>query len=97
MTAAVPGEHGGDCAAGDVEEAPQIHPGDRVVIFVGVIGERLGDEDPSVIDQGVDPAKPRQRLLGDAGAGPGSAKSPGTVRISGSSEAVIEREFATTA
>src|SRR6266550_1435896 len=60
-------------AAGDVEEAAQIHPGHRVVVLVGVVGERLGDERSGIVDQGVDPAEPVQGVFHDvrAGARPG--------------------------
>jgi hypothetical protein len=73
VAAVAVGEHRGDGAAGDVEEAAQVHPGHHLVVLVGVVGERLGDEHSGVVDQGVDPAEPVQGLFDDvrAGARPG--------------------------
>jgi hypothetical protein len=50
-----------------------VHPGHRVVVLVGVVGERLGDEHSGIVDQGVDPAEPVQGMFDDvrAGARPG--------------------------
>ncbi|MNY70140.1 hypothetical protein D3C86_2082130 [compost metagenome] len=54
---------------GDVEEAIQVHREHIGVVFSGVFGEGFGDEDPGVVDQGVDAAETFDRftdhLLGD--------------------------------
>ncbi|MNG00446.1 hypothetical protein D3C84_833820 [compost metagenome] len=49
--------HLGDGELGDVEEAIQVHRQHIGVVFSGVLGERFGDEDTGVVDQGVDAAK----------------------------------------
>jgi hypothetical protein len=46
-----------DRELGDVEEAVQVHRQHVGVVFGGVRGERFGDEDTGVVDQGVDAAK----------------------------------------
>ncbi len=56
--AAALGEHVLDGELGDVEEAVEVHRGHGGVVVGGVVGERLGDEDACVVDQGVDPAEP---------------------------------------
>ena len=38
----------------------------RAIVFGGVVGERLGDEDAGVVDQRVDAAEARDRLRDDA-------------------------------
>ena len=92
------GEHSGDRALRDVEKAGQIHCSDELVVRHGVLGERLGDEDAGVVDQRVHPCRT---------APPPSAQCGRRSRVRrcrprprprpGSSEGVIEREFATTA
>ncbi|MNI32307.1 hypothetical protein D3C73_862160 [compost metagenome] len=46
--------HFGDGQLSDVEEAVQVHRQHVGVVFGGVLGERFGDEDAGVVDQGVD-------------------------------------------
>jgi hypothetical protein len=46
-----------------VEEAAQVHRGHHLVVCARVVGERLADEDPGVVDQRVDPPEPVERLL----------------------------------
>ncbi len=53
-------------AAGDVEEAVQIGRQHRGIVLVGVVGERLGDEDAGIVDQRVDLTELLERLLDDA-------------------------------
>ena len=61
--------HLGDGELGDVEEAIEVHRQHGGVIFGGVVRERFGDEDPGVVDQGVDAAETgdgfADDLLGD--------------------------------
>ena len=63
--AAVPHGHLGDDPAGQPEEPGQVHAGDGGVILGGVLGERLRDVHPGVVDQGVDAAEPVKRRVGD--------------------------------
>lgn len=49
--------HLGDGQLGDVEEAVEVDRQHRCVVFRGVGGERFGDEDAGVVDQGVDAAE----------------------------------------
>ncbi len=56
-------------ALGDVEETGQVHRGHHVVVGARVVGERLADEGPGVVDQRVDPREPVERLLDDAPSG----------------------------
>jgi hypothetical protein len=48
------------------KKPPEVHGGHRDKIIRRVVGERLADEDPGVVDQGVDPAEPVECLLDDA-------------------------------
>jgi len=68
VTSALPGQHRGDGAAGHLEEAPQVDSSHGVIVLVGVVGERLGDEDAGIVDDGVDPAEAGQGRVHDAGA-----------------------------
>ena len=84
--AAALGDHLRDRALGDVEEPGEVDGGDRVVVVERVLGERLADVDPGVVDQGVDPAEPVERLRRRRAArSAGSAMSPATVTKSSSS------------
>jgi hypothetical protein len=49
-----------------LEGPAEIHPGDRVEVVVGVVGEGRGDEDSRVVDHGVDPAEPVEGRIDDA-------------------------------
>jgi hypothetical protein len=49
----------------------QVHGGDRRVVLERVLGERLLDVDPRVVDQAVDPPEPIERLLDHAPGGVG--------------------------
>ena len=60
-----------DRGAGNLEEAAQVHTGDGVVVVVGVVGERFGDEDPRIVDHGVDPTEPLQGGIDDPLSDPG--------------------------
>jgi hypothetical protein len=57
----------------DAEETAQVHTGHEVVVLVGVLGERLGDEHTGVVDEGVDVAErgqcPVHDARGDGGIG----------------------------
>ena len=64
------GEHLPNGALGDVEEAGQVHGSDREIVVECVVREWLADEDPCVVDQGVDPSEPMHRLLHDPLSGP---------------------------
>jgi hypothetical protein len=64
-------EHRGDRAPGGLEEAAQVHAVDQGEVVVGVLGERLRDEQAGVVDQGVDPAEGVQALLDHPGPGAG--------------------------
>jgi hypothetical protein len=69
--AAALADHLPDNALSDVEEPGEIHGGDRGIVVWRVVGERLADEDPGVIDQAVDPPEPIERPLHHALGGPG--------------------------
>lgn len=58
--------HLGDRELGDVEEAIQVHRQHSGVVFLGVGGERFGDEDSGVVDQGVDAAETCDRFTDDS-------------------------------
>src|SRR5438270_4654278 len=55
------------------EEPGEVDRDDVGVVLGGVIGERLGDEDASVVDQRVDPAELTQALADDRFGGGGIA------------------------
>src|SRR3954469_16336726 len=55
-------EHGVQHALRYVEEPREVHADQRAELVVGVVGERLGDEDAGVVDQGVDAAETAQCL-----------------------------------
>ena len=57
------GDHLPDRALGDVKEPGQVHGGDRGEVLQGVVGERLADEDPRVVDQSVDAPEPLERQV----------------------------------
>ena len=65
VAAAALRQHRGHCGTRNLEEATHVHSRDGVIVLVGVLGERLGDEDPGVVDHGVDPAEPCQRRVDD--------------------------------
>ena len=69
VSGAVAREHGGDGTAGHLEESTQVHTRDCVVVLVGVVGERLADEDAGVVDERVDPTEPAQGGVDDPGPG----------------------------
>ena len=48
---------------GDVEEAGQVHAGDGEIFVHRVVRERFADEHPRIVDEGVDPSEPIERLL----------------------------------
>jgi hypothetical protein len=60
-------QHGRDGLPRDAEGSAQVHPGDHVKVRIGVVGERLGHEHSSVVDQRVHLADLFDRLHG-AGA-----------------------------
>jgi hypothetical protein len=64
-------QHGGDGRPRDAEESAQVDAGDRVKVGVGVVGERLGHEHASVVNQGVHPAEVLERPVDKARAGLG--------------------------
>jgi len=51
---------------GDLKEPGQVHGGDRGEVLGRVVREGLADEDARVVDQGVDPSEPPERLVDDA-------------------------------
>ncbi|MOA37346.1 hypothetical protein D3C78_1589280 [compost metagenome] len=61
--------HLGDGELGDVEEAIDVHRQHIGVVFCGVRGERLGDEDPGVVDQGIDATETGHRFTDDTPGG----------------------------
>jgi hypothetical protein len=67
---ASPAHHLRDHALGDVEEPGQVHRGGREVVLRRVLGEGLADVEPRVVDQGVDPTEPIERLVDHALCGP---------------------------
>jgi hypothetical protein len=66
------------------------------VRLTGVIGERLGDVDAGVVDEGVDAAEASECPLTIRSAVAGSARSPSTVSTSASSIGFMVRAVATT-
>ena len=66
VSAALARQHRRDRGARNLEESTKIHPCDGVIVFVGVVGERLGNEDPRVVDHRVDPAESLHRRVDDA-------------------------------
>ena len=50
--------HLGDGELRDVKEPADVDAQDRCVVGLGVLGERLADEDAGVVDERVDPAEP---------------------------------------
>ena len=69
--------HLGDGQLGDVEEAVEVHRQHVGVVFSGVRGERLGDEDPGVVDQRIDTAKTCDRFADNTLCGGGFADVAG--------------------
>ena len=59
------GEHLPNDALGDVEEPGEVHCRGRDVVIDRVVRKGLSDEDARIVDQGVDPAEPLDRLLHD--------------------------------
>src|SRR5438309_11463481 len=66
-------EHRRDRALRHGIEPGEVDRDDVGVVLGGVIGERLGDEDASVVDQRVDPAELTQALADDLSGGGGIA------------------------
>lgn len=66
FVAAALAKHLLDGELGDAEEPAQVAAGDRVVVLPRVLGERFGDEDAGVVDEGVDTSEPLDRGGGDA-------------------------------
>ena len=66
MAAFPAGEHCGHRRTGKLKEATEIHSGGRVIVIVGVLGERLGNEDAGIVDNHVNPSEPLQRGINDA-------------------------------
>jgi hypothetical protein len=60
------GEHWPDSALGHVEEPGKVDRGDRGKVIDRVVGERLADVHPGVVDQGVDPSEPLECPLNHA-------------------------------
>ncbi|MNF83946.1 hypothetical protein D3C84_662850 [compost metagenome] len=58
--------HLGDGELGDVEEAVEVHRQHIGVVFCGVRGEWLGNEDAGVVDQGIDAAETGDRFTDHA-------------------------------
>ena len=52
--ATAPCEHLGDGALGEQEEPSEVDADRGCVVVAGVVGERLGDKDSGVVDEGVD-------------------------------------------
>jgi hypothetical protein len=59
-------EHVGDRELGDPKEANQVDPHYRIELVHGVVGERASNEDPSVVDQRVDPSEAVHTRVDDA-------------------------------
>jgi hypothetical protein len=62
---------------GDAEEAREVDADDGGELVLGVVGEGLGEEDPRVVDQGVDAANASTPASITRRAVVGSAMSPG--------------------
>ena len=71
--AATLGEHVLDRQLGHPEEAGQVHSDRGGEVILCVVGEGLGDEDPGVVDEGVDAAEPLDGGGDDAVGGGGIA------------------------
>ena len=90
-------EHLPDGPLRDVEEPGQVHRDHAGEVGLGVLGERLGDEHPGVVDQRVDPAE----LLDRAPDHPVGDRRVGDVAGDGEDVALeasglMDRELATT-
>ena len=68
MTAALPGQHRSDRAAGHLEEAPQVDSNHGVIVLIGVVGERLAYVDTGIVDDGVDPPEAVHSRIDDMAA-----------------------------
>ena len=55
-------QHRIGCVPSDMEEAIELDPQQVGIIFVRIFGERLSDEDTSVVDEGVHAAEALKRL-----------------------------------
>ena len=88
-------DHLRDCPLGDVEEPGQVHRGDREVVIKCVIGEGLANVDSCVVDQGVDPTEPIERVvdhsLGSFGLGDVTPDGEIVLLVGGRGAAVIRR------
>src|SRR6202035_1981227 len=84
---AVPTGHLVDGTLGKPEEPGQVDPDDRRVVGRGVVGERLGDQHASVVDQGVDAAEASQGCIDDLLGG----SALGNVRGDGDQIGVLRR------
>ena len=70
------GDHLSNDGLSDVEEPGQVHGHHRRVVVRRVVDERLADEDPGVVDQGVDPSEVLERQLDDPLGGLGVGDVP---------------------
>jgi hypothetical protein len=51
---------------GKAQKTTEIHPGDGVIVLVGVLREGLRDKDACIIDNRVNPFEPLHRGINDA-------------------------------
>ena len=65
--------HLGDGELGDVEEAVDVDTHHGRIVGQRVLGERLGDEDSGIVDQGIDATKPSEPF-GDHTLAPSCAR-----------------------
>ena len=85
--AAVPLQHLGDGPLSQPEESAEVDADQQGVVLGGVVGERLGDEDAGVVDQGVDASETLQRSADDLVGGGGL----GDVAVDGEHVGVLGR------
>ena len=69
-------QHFGDGALGQREEPGEIDADHRCVVVGGVVGERLGDVDPGIVDEGVDAAEALECPADDPVGGGGFGDVP---------------------
>src|ERR1700744_2848538 len=77
MAACPAAQHRGHRGARNLKKPAQINSGDRVIVRVGVFGERLGDEDAGVVDHRSDSADPTERAVDYALSGSELSDIPG--------------------